>query len=401
VTLPEPPSWHARRFSGRASGVSGGDPSPGYAYPTGLLAATEVLATSIERVPPVSLTNGNVSTMSSARTPRVSIGLPVFNGQNFVSQAIGSILAQTYNDFELIISDNASTDRTEAICREYAASDRRIRYYRNARNLGAAANFNRTFELASGEYFKWAAHDDMLAPEYLERCVAALDAHPDAVLCQTLVQQIGELGEFLSIFDTRATGADSARPSKRFAASILTFHHAIDVFGVIRAEALAKRPLHLPHAGSDKALLADLALESPFTYVREPLFIHRDHPVRFVHKALKDRDETLVWYGANGSARQVWSWWRHYRALFAIVSRRVAGRRERLRCYGHLLRWLTVDRNFRGLVGDALWAFDPRTVTALRAWSEWWRGDPAVIASRRRISAQPDEARHPRCGTAR
>jgi glycosyltransferase involved in cell wall biosynthesis len=324
--------------------------------------------------------------MLSPRTPRVSIGLPVFNGENFVSQAIESILAQTYTDFELIISDNASTDRTEAICREYAAADPRIRYYRNGHNLGAAANFNLTFELASGEYFKWAAHDDMLAPEYLEQCVGALDAHPEAVLCQTLVQQIGELGEFLSVFDTSATGGDSPWPSKRFAGSILTFHHAFDVFGVIRAEALAKTPLHLPHAGSDKALLADLALESPFTYVREPLFIHRDHPARFVHKALKNRDETLVWYGANDSAKQVWSWWRHYRALFAIVSRRVADRRERLRCYGHLLRWLTVHRNFRGLVGDALWAFDPRTVTAVRALSQRRGGDPPVSESRRHAS---------------
>ena len=335
--------------------------------------------------------------MSSSRAPRVSIGLPVHNGANFVSQAIGSILAQTYTDFDLIISDNASTDRTEVICREYAASDPRIRYYRNDRNLGAAANFNLTFELATGEYFKWAAHDDMLAPEYLERCVAALDGHPDAVLCQTLVQQIGEFDEFLSIFDTSAAGADSSWPSERFAASTLTFHHAIDVFGVIRAEVLVKTPLHLPYAGSDKALLAELALAGPFTYVREPLFIHRDHRARFVQKILRDRDETLEWYGASGSAKQVWSWWLLYRSLFNIVPRRVADRRERLRCYGHLVRWLTIDRNFRGLVGDALWAFDPRIVAALRAWSQWWRGRPAVLRSRSRISARRNEASDSRC----
>jgi glycosyltransferase involved in cell wall biosynthesis len=331
--------------------------------------------------------------MSSPRVPRVSIGLPVFNGEEFLSSAIGSILAQTYTDFELIISDNASTDRTQAICREYAASDPRIRYYRNDHNLGAAVNFNRTFELASGEYFKWAAHDDMLAPEYLERCVAALDAHPEAVLCQTLVKQIGAFGEFLANFDTSAPGADSPLPSERFGASILTFHHAIDVYGVIRAEALAKTPLHLPHAGSDKALLADLALGAPFVYVKEPLFIHRDHPGRFVHQALKSRDEILVWYGADRSAKQVWSWWRHYRALYGLVSRRVPDRRERLRCYGHLLRWLTIDRNLRGLVGDALWALDPRTVTALRTLSQWLRRQQRLIASRRRVWAQPHDAR--------
>jgi glycosyltransferase involved in cell wall biosynthesis len=321
--------------------------------------------------------------MMNPRAPRVSIGLAVFNGERFLSDAIGSILAQTYTDLELIISDNASTDRTEEICHDYAASDPRIRYYRHDRNLGAAVNSNRTFELASGEFFKWAAHDDMLAPEYLERCVAALDAHPDAVLCQTLVHQIGERGGFLAIFDSSAPGADSAWPSDRFAASILTVHYAFDVFGVIRTEALAKTPLHLPYGGSDRVLLAELALEGPFTYVKEPLFIHRDHPGRFVHQALKNRDETLVWYGANASAKQVWSWWRHYRDLFGLVSHRVADPRQRLRCYGHLLRWLTVHRNFRRLLGDILWALDPRMVTTLHALSQWRRGSPQVLDSKR------------------
>jgi glycosyltransferase involved in cell wall biosynthesis len=321
--------------------------------------------------------------MINPRAPRVSIGLPVFDGERFLSDAIETVLAQTYTDFELIISDNASTDGTRAICRHYAASDERIRYYRNDRNLGAAINFNRTFELASGEYFKWAAHDDMLAPEYLERCVAALDAHPDAVLCQTLVHQIGERGEFLAIFDSSGPGADSARPSDRFAASILTVHYAFDIFGVIRAEALANTSLHLPYAGSDKALLAELALKGPFAYVKEPLFIHRDHPGRFVHRALKDRDETLVWYGADRSARRTWSWWLHYRHLFDIVAREVPDRRERLRCYRHLLPWLTVHRNFRGLVGDVLWALDPRIVTTLRRLSHWGRARPQVLGSKR------------------
>ena len=114
--------------------------------------------------------------------PRVTIGLPVYNGQNYLVETLESLLAQTYTDFELVISDNASTDRTEAICRQYAAGDARIRYYRNDENIGASANYNRAFELGRGEYFKWAAHDDLLAPTYLERCVEVLDANPDVVL---------------------------------------------------------------------------------------------------------------------------------------------------------------------------------------------------------------------------
>src|ERR1035438_9843576 len=93
--------------------------------------------------------------------PRVSIGLPVYNGENYLDPALNSILRQDYSDLELIISDNASTDATGNICREYAAKDPRIRYYRNETNIGASANFNCLVKLARGEYFKWAAHDDV------------------------------------------------------------------------------------------------------------------------------------------------------------------------------------------------------------------------------------------------
>src|ERR1051326_2036095 len=111
----------------------------------------------------------------SNQKPRVSIGLPVYNGQQFLEEAINSLLAQTYSDFELIISDNASTDATEQICRAHAAADPRIRYYRNDKNRGPVWNLNRVFELARGELFKWAAHDDVCAPTLVERCVEVLE----------------------------------------------------------------------------------------------------------------------------------------------------------------------------------------------------------------------------------
>ena len=113
------------------------------------------------------------------KTPCVSIGLPVYNGERFLTEAIESLLSQTYQDFELIISDNASTDRTEEICRKYAAQDPRIRYSRNAANIGGTNNANLTFELAHGEYFRWAADDDRCAPTLVERLVEELDKRPD------------------------------------------------------------------------------------------------------------------------------------------------------------------------------------------------------------------------------
>ncbi|MCT7961886.1 glycosyltransferase family 2 protein [Laspinema sp. D1] len=100
-------------------------------------------------------------------TPKVSIGMPVYNGEPFIREALDSLLAQTFTDFELIISDNASTDGTEAICQEYAAKDKRIRYIRQTENRGAAANFQFVLDEAVGEYFMWAAHDDTWTKDYL------------------------------------------------------------------------------------------------------------------------------------------------------------------------------------------------------------------------------------------
>src|SRR3712207_6191103 len=114
----------------------------------------------------------------NTQSPKVSIGLPVYNGEKFIREAIDSILNQTFEDFELIISDNASTDETAAICQTYAAQDRRVRYFRNLENIGAAGNHNRVFEAASGKYFKWAAHDDLCGPNFVAECVNVLDRDP-------------------------------------------------------------------------------------------------------------------------------------------------------------------------------------------------------------------------------
>src|SRR5262245_7281116 len=115
------------------------------------------------------VTTGEALAMTGA--PTASICLPVFNGDNFVRQTIRSILDQTFTDFELIISDNASTDGTAAICEQFVAQDPRVRYYRSDVNRGLAWNFNRAFELARGRYVAWIGHDDLMAADYIKRCV--------------------------------------------------------------------------------------------------------------------------------------------------------------------------------------------------------------------------------------
>ena len=117
--------------------------------------------------------------------PRLSIGLPVYNGENFLAESIESLLGQSYEDFELIISDNASTDDTEDICRTYAEKDPRIRYIRQRHNIGSAPNHNFVIEQAGGDLFKHASHDDLYARDLLKLCVAALDEHPQVVLAHS------------------------------------------------------------------------------------------------------------------------------------------------------------------------------------------------------------------------
>lgn len=116
--------------------------------------------------------------------PLVSIGLPVYNGEKYIREALDSILSQDYPNFEVIIADNASTDDTESICHEYVKRDRRIKYFRRSENFGMVKNFLYTFENASGKYFTLLAHDDLISSkEYLSSTISYMNKHPNVVCC--------------------------------------------------------------------------------------------------------------------------------------------------------------------------------------------------------------------------
>ena len=133
--------------------------------------------------------------------PTLTIGLPVFNGAPFLQATIDSVLSQSFCDFELLISDNASTDETETIGREAAAGDRRVTYRRNATNVGLVRNLNLLVPSARGRLFKWAAADDILRPGYLERCVATIDADPAVVLAYPQTEFVDGEGAPLDLDD--------------------------------------------------------------------------------------------------------------------------------------------------------------------------------------------------------
>ena len=230
--------------------------------------------------------------------PLVSLALPVHNGENYLAEAIRSILGQSFADFELIITDNASSDGTEAICREFARADSRIRYHRNETNLGAAENFNLGFRLASGELFKWCAHDDLLSPNYVEVCVAALEANTRAVLAHGVQRGIDAEGRengWLSGDIRNIDGVDSA--ARRFKLVFTTQGYDVAMFGLMRASALGQTELHRKYYGSDIALLAELALLGPFVSASEAVFYNREHPARSINAA--DKRARQLWLDAK------------------------------------------------------------------------------------------------------
>jgi glycosyltransferase involved in cell wall biosynthesis len=212
--------------------------------------------------------------------PRLTIGLPVHNGARFIGKAIDSILAQTFTDFELDISDNASTDGTEEICRTYSEIDRRVHYVRNEKNVGAAANYNRLFKASKSKYFKWAAHDDALAPEYLMRCVKVLDSDPSVAVCHTDTVYVDAEGQqSLKVYDGYDDLLDfrSPEPHVRFAKYLFRPHRGPirwnAIFGVMRASVLARTPLIGAYVLSDQVLLGELALRGKIYRVPEKLFV--------------------------------------------------------------------------------------------------------------------------------
>lgn len=303
-----------------------------------------------------------MNNLSSRSSPRVSIGIPVYNGENYLEEAIESILAQSYRNFELIICDNCSTDKTSDICGKYASRDPRINYSRNDYNLGAIPNFNRVFSLSTGDYFKWAAHDDVLEENYLKDCFAALENNTDAVLCQSLVQYIDGNGQNIEIYDSKLCGAEASQASKRFAAVTLLPHPCNEIFGLIRRRVLArKNPMETFH-GADRALLAELALYGRIIQLPQPLLKMRLHSSRYTESRSRPEDR-LAWHDTKKGGKIHFPTWRLYREYFRMVRTKLPSRRQRLFCYIHLLRWWIHNWNWARMAVDLVSVIAPGATT--------------------------------------
>ena len=236
------------------------------------------------------------SPVGNTKSPKVSIGMPVYNGEKFIRRALDSLLDQTFTDFELIISDNASTDETRQICLEYAARDERIRYYRNEVKIEPIPNFNRALNYASGQYFMWAAHDDRWASSFVSCLVQSLDVNPQAVLAFCRFVDIDEDGRVTQTFKTNWADVFSRSKFWQFASMTLsdelTAHKAVHIYGLMRRDALLEcgGMVILPnatYAGEDTLTLLRLLVKWNFVIVDEVLFhyrarsftTHRDEPL--------------------------------------------------------------------------------------------------------------------------
>jgi glycosyltransferase involved in cell wall biosynthesis len=208
---------------------------------------------------------------------RVSIAIPAYNVEAFVGLSIESLLGQSYGDIEVVISDNASTDGTEEICRSYAAKDARVRYVRRQTNIGGPGNFRYVFSLCSGELHKWSTADDYWHKDFVAKAVGVLDSNPDVVLCYPKTRMVDVTGAPIEDYDDNLHLLDES-PTKRFADVIdrLSLCHAH--LGLIRRSALARTRLIAPHKWSDMDFIAEMALYGKFWVLPEVMFFRRWHP---------------------------------------------------------------------------------------------------------------------------
>jgi glycosyltransferase involved in cell wall biosynthesis len=269
--------------------------------------------------------------------PRITIGMPVYNGEQFLRQAVDSLLDQTYRNFELIICDNCSMDATEDICRSYAAADKRVRYHRNASNIGAPRNFNLAFSLSNTEYFKWAGADDICAPDLLERCVEILDRQPDAVLCYPKTTWIDENSAPIKVYDDQLS-LPFAAPHQRLSHLLWSIRQCNANFGLIRSRIMNRTELFGSFPNSDVPFLAELALYGKFVEVPEPLFFRRVHSLS-VHR-YPTAQQRMVIFDPGSVARLTFPNWQLFGAYFSAIHRVPIGFAERLRCYARMHIWL-------------------------------------------------------------
>lgn len=309
--------------------------------------------------------------------PKVTLALPVYNGENFIDRAIQSILGQTFTDFEFIISDNASTDRTRDIIKVYQQQDDRIRLVENAQNIGAAANYNIGFVQARGEYLKWCAHDDEIDPAYVASLVAKLDSDPGLTLAFGKTVCVDANGQEVSMVGKEMPEILDLDPVDRFMNAIINSGTCFPIFGLFRREALQKTMLHLPYYGSDRALLAEAAMIGPFGLAPRAIFYNRDHGNRSIN--INDKLARSIWQNGKKSRRTAAE---HLNLLrhFFVISGRHPDIASPLRVRLALLRYASQPYQIGRYIMELTGLMSPETARLMKRTADRWAQHKKVEA---------------------
>ena len=302
--------------------------------------------------------------------PPITIGLPVYNREKYLRVALDSLLSQTLGDFELVICDNASTDGTAAIAREYAERDKRIRFYRNDVNIGANRNFNRVFQLSRGKYLKWSTSDDYWAPQTLERLFPIMESDSSIVLCYPKTMICDAAGTPVEPYEDDLHLMEDS-PAERFINLLTRIRLCHQHLGLIRRDMLAHTALLGDHIACDENLLAELTLYGKFYECPERMFFRRFHAGS--SSAKKGPDAAAVQHQLDFTdPRRVlgvrYHRWRKQGAYLKAVTRAPLTVSDRSRLYMWLLRGIVWQR--QELLGEIISEFragrSRRTVAAPR-----------------------------------
>jgi glycosyltransferase involved in cell wall biosynthesis len=274
--------------------------------------------------------------------PPVSVAIPVYNCERYIAQCIESLLNQSYGDFELVISDNASTDGTESICRRYEAQDSRVRYVRRSENIGGPGNFRHVFSLCSGKYHKWSTADDYWHPDFLRDAVAVLDAQPDVVLCYPKTQLIDADGHKIEDYeDNLELDADSARQRFRELYSRIGLCNAH--LGLLRRSAMQRTKLIAGHLASDVDFLAEMALIGKFHVLPDVRFYRRYHAASSSW-ARGDAKHQTVYYAPKSKGMSSIGTWKRFGFRLGLVARSPASIADKIALSIDIVRHIRYDR---------------------------------------------------------
>jgi glycosyltransferase involved in cell wall biosynthesis len=298
--------------------------------------------------------------------PKISVGIPVYNGEKYLKVALHSLIKQSFQDFEIIISDNASTDKTEEICRSFQSQDQRIIYHRQPVNIGAANNYKKVFQLAKGKFFKWMAHDDLCSLNYLEECVKVLENDSDIVMSFPKFVLIDENENPFPLVgkNTYATSDNriittniernfmSVHPSERYWEVLYQTTECYEFFGLARRDIIERTSQHDAYYGSDKVLLCELAVMGKIREVPDAIGYFRIHDEQ--SQSLKSSKERAEWispdlnYGAFVSRLKCLQG--YYRSIFAYS----ISWSERIKCLWILIAWSINLNNWQSILNEVL-----------------------------------------------